>query len=70
MSNISLHAIICSKEIHKDMLVTLVEGFPSYSTVKKLAAGFRNSRRSLDGDPSPKRSVPLSGVRAVIHNQL
>ena len=58
MDEPGLRAVICHltlkslspMEVHKDMVVTLGEGAPSCSVVKKWAAEFRHGRESLEDD--------------------
>jgi hypothetical protein len=38
-------------EVHKDMLTTLGESAPSYTTVKKWVAEFKLGRESIEDDP-------------------
>ena len=39
------------KEIHEDMVKTLDDDSPSYSTIKKWAAEFKRGRESIEDDP-------------------
>ena len=48
------------KEVHEDMIATLGEEAPSYTTVKKWAAEFKRGRESLEDDPRSGRPVTVS----------
>ena len=55
------------KEIHEDMVQTLGEDSPSYSTIKKWAAEFKRGRDSTEDDPRsgrPKTSTTDEQVHA------
>ena len=43
------------KEIHEDMVQTLDDDSPSYSTIKKWAAEFKQGRESIEDDPPSGR---------------
>ena len=48
------------KDIHNDMVATLVKDAPSYATVKKWVAEFKRGRQSLGDDPRPGRPVTVA----------
>ena len=48
------------KEIHEDMVITLGEDVPSYTTVKKWDAEFIHGNDSLEDDPRRRRSVTVT----------
>ena len=68
MDNISHCAVIrylglkglTPEEVHENMVVTLGEIAPLYSTVKKWVAKFKHGRDSLDDDPHQRRPVTVT----------
>ncbi|UYV67830.1 hypothetical protein LAZ67_5002166, partial [Cordylochernes scorpioides] len=58
------------KEIHEDMVDTLREDVPSYSTVKKWIAAFKLGRISTEDEHGPGRPVELVTQKNIdkIHN--
>ncbi len=60
-----LLALICNiglkglspKDIHKEIVLTLVEGTPSYSMVQKWATELKCGRENLEDDHHPRRLV-------------
>lgn len=57
------------KEIHDDMVGTLGEKAPSYTTVKKWASEFKQGRESLEDDPRCGRPVTVSTEDVIDHVQ-
>jgi transposase len=56
------------KEIHEDMVKTLDDDSPSYSTIKRWAADFKRGRESIEDDPRsgrPKTSTTDDQVEAI-----
>ena len=60
------------KKVHEDMVATLGEDAPSYSTVKKWAAEFKRGRDSLEDDPRPGRLVTVTTQETIdkIHDMI
>jgi transposase len=56
------------KEIHSKSIKVYGNSFPSFSTIKKLAAEFKRGRTSLEGDPCeghPKSATPPEIIEQV-----